>query len=197
VLKTEEFLDRIRPHLEGGRRDNVAVSLQIGDYSLTGSLGRIYAEHMLHYRPAKMKAADRLRAWIAHLILNHPGVGTPVNKTILCAQDATVAFGPVREAQDYLRVLLCLYGGGLHKPLPFFPDASMMYAERTAQGKGREEALRAARSVRDSDWYDDRQDPYDQLCFRAVDPLNEEFCLLAETICGPMLRYEERITSKP
>lgn len=192
--ETEKFMERIRPHLEGDQQTPIDAVIEIGDYRLTGRLAGIYREHLLQYRPAKMKADDRLRAWIMHLVLNHSRVDAPTNKTILCAEDVTYFYRPVDDAEDYLRVLISLYWEGLIKPLHFFSDSSMIYAERTAKGKDQSEALRAARTKWEDYRYPEKDDPYYQLCFPANDPLDGEFHDLAVAVCSPMLRYEQRVS---
>ncbi|MBN1663274.1 MAG: exodeoxyribonuclease V subunit gamma, partial [Deltaproteobacteria bacterium] len=162
--ETAAFVNRVRPHLSGGLKDPIDAVIAVGDYELKGRLTQIYGDHQFQYRPAKLKAADRLRAWIHHLILNHPAAGAPTATTILIAEDQAVSYGPVDGAEDYLRVLLELYWEGLRKPLHFFPESSMIYMESAARGKAGTEALRSARNKWDAYLYPEKSDPHYELC---------------------------------
>jgi exodeoxyribonuclease V gamma subunit len=82
---------------------------------------------------------------------------------------------------------------GLRRPLRFFPESSLAYAEQTAKGDDDEKAMRAAKGKWDAFEFAEKDDVHYDLCFRQIDPLDAEFCELAIAIFAPMLKHEEQI----
>ena len=52
---------------ESPRGSRLPWTLRIGDFSLTGIIGSVYGNRIVHFRSATLKAKDWLRAWIHHL----------------------------------------------------------------------------------------------------------------------------------
>jgi exodeoxyribonuclease V gamma subunit len=103
-----------------------------------------------------------------------------------------MACAPVVDAAGRLLDLLTLYAQGLEAPLPFFPETSLAWAQAARAGKGPEAARRAARP-RWHDEYNQRGealDPYVQVAFRGVDPLDGTFEALASRVFAPLLDAE-------
>jgi exodeoxyribonuclease V gamma subunit len=90
-------------------------------------------------------------------------------------------------------MLLNIYWEGLRKPLHFFPESSLAYAEQTAKGTGPEKAMRTAQSKWNAFEYSEKEDSYYNLCFGQIDPLDAEFRELARAVFEPMLKHEEPI----
>jgi exodeoxyribonuclease V gamma subunit len=193
VASTKDFITKLQPHINGGKKECVAVDIAVEGFQLTGRLVNIYPEALVSYRLAKAKGRDRLKAWISHLLLNHLHDHTAVRKTILVCEDRTFRYSPVEDAKENLRNLLDIYWMGLRKPLHFFPESSLAFAERAAKGADDDKAMRAANGKWDAFAFPEKDDVYYDLCFRQIDPLDAEFRELAVAIFTPMLRHEEQI----
>jgi exodeoxyribonuclease V gamma subunit len=190
---TTNFFRKIRPHIEGGQREPIAMDIAVDGFHLTGRLVNVYPGGLVSYRLAKVKGRDRLRAWISHLFLNNLSNHEAVRKTTLVCEDRTFRYSPVEDTEAYLRILLNIYWHGLRKPLHFFPESSLAYAEQTTKGATPEKAMRTAQGKWDAREYAEKEDAYYDLCFGQFDPLDTAFRELAMTIFEPMLRHEEQI----
>ncbi|MDD5415194.1 MAG: exodeoxyribonuclease V subunit gamma [Smithellaceae bacterium] len=160
--------------------------LDLAGFRLTGRLERIWPERIIRYRCAKLKAKDRLRAWIEHLLLNAVKKGGYPRETSLIMTDGADAFGPVEDAAAILRDLLDLYRQGLTAPLRFFPASAMAYAD-----KEKWELSRARAKWEDgfNDIPGEGRDPYFKLCFGQADPFNAEFERIAHAVLEPLLQH--------
>ena len=82
------------------------------------------------------------------------------------------------------------------RPLPFFPETSLAYAEsRVMNNSSHEDALgRAFKKWEGSDYgRGEEDDEYFRLCFKDAPPLGEEFAELCERVLGPMLSNQKRL----
>ncbi len=190
---TGDFIRKIHPYIKGGQREPIAVKIAVDGFHLTGKLINIYPEGLVSYRLAKVKGRDRLRAWISHLVLNYLNECAAVRQTILVCEDRNYRYSPVKDTEACLCTLLSVYWRGMSKPLHFFPESSLIYAEQTAKGTDPEKAIRTAQGKWDAFEYAEKEDSYYDLCFRQIDPLDAEFRELATTLYEPMLRHEEPI----
>ena len=204
----EDFVENLRNYMAAPPREPIEVTLAVSGFSLRGRVRSIYGERFLHYRYAKIKPRDQIRAWIYHLVLNSiPGGGHP--RTSLIAgldskrgqelQWAVWEYPPVSNSDEILGILLRRYWKGLCLPLPFFPLSSWQYASmKLAKGKDPEEAVAHARKQ----WTGSRfqrgecQDLYYQLCFGGADPFGEEFQRIAEEVFGPILDIQRELKAQ-
>jgi exodeoxyribonuclease V gamma subunit len=193
LSSTKDFITKLQPHIEGERKESVSVDISAGGFHLTGRLVNIYPEALVFYRPAKAKGRDRLKAWISHLVLNHLHEPTAVRKTILVCEDRTFRYSPVEDKGEHLCNLLDIYWEGLRKPLLFFPESSLAYAEQAAKGADDAHAMRAAKGKWDAFEFAEKDDVHYDLCFGKIDPLNSEFRELAVDIFAHMLKHEVEI----
>ena len=159
------------------------IDLQLGEFRLTGQLGRVWPQNLLHYRLAKMKMKDQMRGWIEHLVLNTAEQPGYPRESCLVMIDDTKNYAPVADAAGHLEHLLKRYWQGLSMPLRFFPRSSLAFATK--------EDLDAARKVWRDDTFNNRpgegSDPAIQRCFGSVEPFDGEFCSLAVELLKPML----------
>ena len=183
--EVQEFAATVQTKTTGrGALPPLEVDLQLGGFRLTGQLGRVWPQSLLHYRLAKLKMKDQMRGWIEHLVLNqadHPGYP---RESCLVMVDGTKNFAPVPDAALCLENLLNRYWQGLSMPLRFFPRSSLAYAMK--------ENLDAARKEWRDDTYNDRppgegSDPAIRRCFGTVEPFDDEFRALAVELLSPML----------
>jgi len=150
-----------------------------------------------------IKARDRLRIWIHHLVLNATAETGYPRKSILaglrkrsgkkvwwaCEYDALEP----QRALKILDALLRVYWEGLIRPLHFFPDSAYRYAQDLFEkGKSAQEALDAAKHIWTGSDFSrgEGDDPHYQLCFRETDPLDAAFEAVSEEVYGPLMEHQ-------
>lgn len=186
----QKVMRKLQPLLEEQRFEPMSVDLQLGRWRVTGTLRDLYASGALRYRAANIKPKDYLRAWILHLALNALATDGLPRQTILLAMDKTVEFRPTPEAAALLEDLLELYGEGLTRPVPFFPNTSWAYAEASWGPKPKPDAVQQARfEWLGSDFSHspaESEDPWNQISHRHRDPLDREWRALCERVLRPL-----------
>jgi exodeoxyribonuclease V gamma subunit len=198
----ERFVEQLRPLLEEQALETVEFEMDVGAFSLRGSLDRIYRDRMIRYRYARMKGKDFVAGWIHHLVLNGVRPEGYPRRTLLAGLSGKSArerkqcfyeFVPVDEAEKILEALLSRYWEGLRAPLHFFSESSWTYAGlRLGKEKPRETALEQARKTWEEDGWGRRgevTDAYYQLCFREQDPIDETFEKTALEVFEPLLKH--------
>jgi exodeoxyribonuclease V gamma subunit len=187
----KEFVRKIRPRIEGGPIEPTKVDIELDGFHLTGRLNNVYNEGLVCYRAAKMKGRDRLRAWISHLVFNHIRSNTEeAAHTFAIFEDKAYRYSPVEEPEKYLRIYLNVYFKGLRQLIHFFSETSLSYAEAINKGKETDQAMRSASGKWDAYEFAEKDNPYYELCFKEIDPLDDEFRELARTVYEPMLKHE-------
>ena len=203
----ERFAKKIVPYRESKERDPLEVDLEIAEYRLKGRIEGILEDRLLHYRYARVRAEDHVRAWIHHLVLNHLALlrlkHAYPRTTMLAGLEKkgradrewkAWTFAPLAEGEKILNLLMDIYWRGLVRPLPFFPRTSWEYASRLSKGKvPGEEALVKARNIWKGSPYSrgECEDPYFQRCFEYGEPLGAAFQKCTEDILGPLFVHEE------
>ena len=183
--------DRLAP-FAGLRPRQVAVDLDFGGDSgprrLSGQVRGIYPGlGLLRWKPGRIKGADILGLWLAHLAWCATGEEGDKPAT-LCTSGGDYAIHeswPPDAARATLARCLDLYWQGVHRPLPVLPRASFAYARKLYEG-GKGDPLNVARREWSGDDFNkipcDRDDPYIRLVMRGIggDPLQgDDFATLA------------------
>ncbi len=152
---------------------------------LAVTLDGLTPEGRLAWRVGRLRAADRLRAWLAHLALAVLApAGVPERTRVLSRKQQTL-FGAPDRPMAHLVTLTGLYARGANEALPFFPETALAFV--AARAKGEEAARRAAAEQ----WTTERErNAYFKLAFRDTDPLDDRFAALARAIYLPMLAAE-------
>jgi len=152
---------------------------------LAATLDNLTPDGRLAWRVGRLRAADRLSAWLAHLVLAAlapPGVAV---RTRVFSHSAPIRFGPPERPLDSLATLAALYVAGGNEPLPFFPRAALAFAQGLADG------MPAAWDAAAAQWEEERgRDPYFKLAFADAEPLDARFAEYARTVFLPMLAAE-------
>ncbi|MEI8233889.1 MAG: exodeoxyribonuclease V subunit gamma [Verrucomicrobiota bacterium] len=168
------------------------LDLRVSPFTLTGRLDALYGGRLAFFRPAKLKAKDRLQAWCAHLAWCAACGEAPPPPTVLAGTDGAVQFAP--QPPERLLELLELFWQGLQAPLPFFPNTSLAFAEsQEATGKPPLERARAVwrGNVRAQG---ECENASFRLCFGGADaggdPLDAAFETTALAVFGPLLAAE-------
>lgn len=186
AAEVEEFAAEMRGLMAGATPlEPLDISLELGRYRLSGRLDRVWPERLIRGRYARIKARDRVRCWIEHLVLNAAAREGDPRESVLCMLDGKECFSRVTDARELLLSLLDLYREGLSRPLRFFPESSLAYAHKQEWNLGR------ARQRWEGSEYiaGEGRDPYFDLCFGRTDPFTAEFDRLAREILGPLLAH--------
>jgi len=157
----------------------------LGEFRLTGTIDRIWPDRKISCRCARIKAKDRMRGWIEHLVLNaFAPEGYPA-ESLLLMKDAGLIFGRVESAAEILRSILAIYWQGLKMPLRFFPESSLEYVLTGGD-------LERARRKWDGGFSGrgEGEDPYFRTCFGGEDdPFTGDFVTLARELFTPMVEH--------
>ncbi len=168
--------------------ESLAFQLMIDDFTLTGSLPNIYGDNCLYFRYTRWNPGDMIRLWIYHLVRCCLTDVSP-GKSWYITHDGVFEFTPVSDSHVILKSLLASYWEGLTEPIHFFPASSYAYAEQVIQySKKREAGLKSAenRWINERAW-SESADPYVAFCFAGLNPLDNHFETLAETVFRPIM----------
>lgn len=191
VADVSEFFAAVQAHTPSGSPlEPLALEIEVGGIRLAGTLDTIFPGGQLFARCAAMKATDRIRAWLSHLLFNLSPVEGRTFETRLVMRDRILRYAPIDSARELLEQLLSAYRKGLSEPLPFFPKCSTAWCE--ANGKAEHERLDAALRAW-NDGYDGRpgegSDPAVNRCFGDEPPFGDMFRNLADALIGPMIMH--------
>lgn len=186
------------------------IDLAGDGWRLSGTLAGLTRGGLVHYRLARLKSTDQLRAWIFHLVWNaaRPQVDPPWRflppETRLVGRSECLRLPPVDDAQGQLDRLVAGLRSGRREPLPFFSRASQVFAEQQlASASLRQGSRRTPLEAAVDAWQGrsrgrtgptdgDRDDPWVALCFRSLDPVGTpEFVHWSRQIWRPLLQSVE------
>lgn len=156
---------------------------------LTVNMAGLRAKRHLRWRFARLKGGDLLALWVEHLALNALAPAGYPRQSLLVCRDRDFSLAPLDQARRILCDLLDLYREGLCRPLHFFPESSYLLATR-----GIDAARTAWQGAEFSRARPECGNAAFALCFRDVDPLDNEFVLLAQRVYGPMLAATAEVT---
>lgn len=178
---------------------STAIDITHSGFHITGEIGLLGAEHLIHSRLAAPKGKDLLRLWIHHVLLNMPARNQlPRTSILIAAGTATrqgyVGYAPLENAQEHLSSLLDIYQQGMCQLLPLFPESSLAYAKAVTGGKPRDEALAGAAACWNGRWNvrGESRDDFLRLVFREEEALTGRFEAIATRVFGPMLDHQGR-----
>jgi len=198
-VDANQFAKKIGGLVESDRIESREVSFQSAGFYLTGHLGDLYKTGQVRIRYGKNNTKDLLTAWVYHLILNKEQQSDLPNHTLLICKDSSWELKPVDKCNEIIDNLLRLYWEGLCAPLHFFPDSSYAFADAVIN-KQREApaALTAARMKWLKNEFDkgpagESEDSYNQLCFRGVDPLDQDFQKISLDVFSPVFEHLSEI----
>jgi exodeoxyribonuclease V gamma subunit len=160
--------------------------LSTEEVTLSGALTNAGPAGMTDYRMSGTNEHVRVRAWIRHLVLNAFGAGMDCSSRCV-TQHCVLTFAPLKDAREQLCELLRLYWQGLHRPLHFFPRTSWAYLDAAVDDiPWKVRVIWEGSRHDESTGRGERDNPYYQLAFRGIDPLDDEFKALAGAVFGPM-----------
>jgi len=192
----ERFISKIKRHARGKHLDPIMVDLDFAGFRLTGRITEIHEDGLFLIHYARVKPKYLLITWFYHLILCALIEDEiPANSLLVC-KDSIWAFDPVAGVTEILEYLLSLFWKGMSQPLKFFPESSYDYAQRIWNKKQTKAvALNAAqRKWLGSEFArGESEDPYYNLCFKNIDPVDQEFQSIAENVFTPLLDHCTKI----
>ena len=194
-VDAESFVRKIQ-HYTKDKQEALRVDLDIAGFRLKGRIGDIYAGGPAQINYASIKPKYLLNTWIYHLVYNVIDKAKYHHSSLLICKDSIREFGPVDNSRNILEHLLTLYWKGMCLPLHFFPESSFEYAQRVLVKKQTEQvALNTAQRkwVGGDFARGESEDPYYDLCFRTVDPLDQEFQNIAKDVFAPPLNHGTEI----
>ena len=176
------------------------VNLFVNDHRISGQLENLCETGLVHYRYARIKPKDVIRAWLSHLVLNRIAnqdktVSNPI--TYLAGKDRIYKFNPVAENNTYLEQLLNVYIQGQSEPLHFFPRSSFVFAKEIHKGAGEQKALNRARTEWEGNAFTknaEKNDTYNSLLYKNMDPTGAIFMDLAKKIFLPVFEHQTPYT---
>lgn len=150
---------------------------------------------LLLRRPGRIRGLDLARLALERELLAKDGkrlrafaIGWK-DKAAHCCELA-----PLADADTWLADLLTIHAEGLRRPLSLYRKPAEYYADALARD-GRKSPLDAAREIWESDDFEGGREPFNALIARhRVEPLDEEFCRLSESLFLPL--YLARIEVK-
>ncbi|MCL2025588.1 MAG: exodeoxyribonuclease V subunit gamma [Leptospirales bacterium] len=175
-IRSKKLLKYAALYTEGREKEIREFNAQISGFTITARCP-IYGNNLILFRPAEIKAADRINLWIQHLIVNFNGfninsiyIGEKKDGYNVLELDGadTGKYDP----QECLGKIISLFTEGHSVPVPFFPETSWayidaLYSEKEPESqKSEEKALRKANEK----WFNyikrgDKNDPYVSRCF--------------------------------
>ncbi len=185
------FAQRLRRFLPDPAPEPLSVDLELAGMRLVGRLAGVSPDGLKDFRVDRIRPRDYLALWLRHLVLNCLVPEGVARHSQWLGEDRVAKLAPVAEPQRHLAALLALYRQGLCWPLRFFPRSAWAYAQALENPKA--DPLAAARTQwegNDFVWAE-RLNAHYRLAFRDLDPLDEEFQRLAETVFKPLLAHLE------
>ena len=173
----------------------IEANLEAAGFHLSGRLAAISDHGCIHIRYARRRVADLLKAWIYHLVYCLTAPSNCKKYSFLICKDSAIQFEPVADGLPLLENLLILFRRGLEQPIHFFPKTSHEYAEQLLR-KGASESAALARARKkwigsDFSKYTggESADPFFDLCYRRLDPIDDNFQEIAVQVFKPMFAY--------
>jgi exodeoxyribonuclease V gamma subunit len=189
-IDVEHFVAKIEPFTDRKVADPTEAQIEINGFRLQVRLPEIYERGLIQVRYAKQRAQDIIGSWIYHLALCEVLPQKPKPNSVLIFKNTAWQFNPVDLHRKYLADLIEMFKHGLEKPLHFFPNASLEYAQqKQLKGKSQTTALKMAQKK----WLStdfargESDDPYYDICFKMLDPFDASFQEIAKTVFQPLL----------
>jgi exodeoxyribonuclease V gamma subunit len=179
----EAFFSTIEARVPS-RFESLELSIELSNARVSGVLGNVSREGVIAYRPAKVRANDRIAAWVRHLALNAMAPQAVARTSCCIGEDVILTLRPVADAVARLEELVELYFAGLIRPLHFFPRTACVYFERGQIDYVVKKEWEG--STFEGNRPGECEDPYYRIAFRGVDPLDAAFEHNARVVFGPM-----------
>jgi len=191
-VDAEIFANKLENITKGKKLNSLDIDCEIAGFKIAGKISDIHEQSLVIIRYTTVKPKDYLRAWIYHLLLCTIGDSRYPLKTTLLGSNLVYEFDSVQNPEEILGYLLQVYWKGLSEPVHFFPATSYEYARQILKyGKSKLYALNSA----DKKWNSgynfpgESNDLYFDLCFREINPMDEEFERISTEVFGPIFKH--------
>lgn len=189
----DSLRENLLPYAETLAAESRHVDLEIGGFRLIGAIPNIGPERMVWWRNGKQRAVDLIQIRLRQLTWVAAG-NSPLPVTAVWT-DREAEFTAPDMAIEAIDHWLEAWWNGLSQPLRFFPKASMAYARKLGDSPGDgQAAMYAAQKA----WRDNSGGKIPAECEDSnyglvwdlgdEDPLNDEFCAIAELLLLPLFR---------
>lgn len=172
---------------------SVEVQLELDELRIQGTIGNIYGNKLILWRPGKERAKDLVQTWLYHLMLLADYKSDM--ETFLITKDSRKQkvsvnrFGAVQDADTKLTELSRWFVESHQQPgkLCFFPESSKAYYEATLDTKY-DPIEKARKEWLGSDYSrGEVGDFYNKLLWRGYDPVESEpFSKISEIFWKPL-----------
>ncbi len=189
------FAGSLKKRLGGEKERYLDVDLSIGGFRIFGRIHDLYSSGIQRYRfVRRLRAKDHIGIWIDLLLLSIAPDWHPAAESFIAGRDERWRYARPDNAAKILVELLDLYSRGIRRPLFFFPETSLCYAEQLMEGAIEKEALRQAKKEWVGNTYanGEIEDPYFRQCFGSEPDFDDEFKTAAVTFFDPLLLYRNK-----
>jgi exodeoxyribonuclease V gamma subunit len=199
TIGVQNFVRQVEKFTAAATLAPIDIDFEAAGFDLSGRLASVSDLGYVHIRYARQRVKDLLQAWIYHLIYCHTAPPDYKSSSYLICKDSAVHFEPLTASLPILETLLQVYREGLEIPIHFFPESSFEFTEQLLR-KAQPETIALQRAGRK--WIgsqfnqfsnSESSDPYYDLCFRHIDPLDDEFRKIALTVFEPLLTHSRTI----
>ena len=195
-VDAEIFANTLENITEGNKFNSLDIDYEIAGFKITGKITDIHEQGLVIFRYATVKPKDYLRAWIYHLLLCTIGDSRCPFKTTLLGSNLVYEFDPVQNPEEILEYLLQVYWKGLSEPVHFIPATSYKYAHLLlVKEKAEYDALGNARKTWEGNDFNpgESNDLYFDLCFREIDPMDDEFERISTEVYRPIFEHGRQL----
>ncbi len=138
-----KFIDLTRKQGMGERIADNIFELQIGRYTLKGTLSNLYEGGVMLLRYAEVKGKDLLGCWLHHLVASH--IFGEIKSTIVSA--TTVFSFSSGDSTPGLELLLAHFAAGCRRPSPFYIEPALGYCRQLTAVRSKISPLDKSRSI--------------------------------------------------
>jgi exodeoxyribonuclease V gamma subunit len=198
-IEARKFVRQTEKYINAKLHEPIDVDLEVNRIRLNGRLPSVSEYGYVYIRYARMRIKDLLKTWIYHLLFCQTAPADGSKKSYLICKDTTTRFDPVADPMPILETLVQKFRQGLQAPIHFFPETSFEYVERLLRKSASDSTAvsYAGKKWLGSDFIKnssaESRDPYNDLCFRYLDPIDEDFKKTAMDIFEPMLDHTREI----
>jgi exodeoxyribonuclease V gamma subunit len=199
-IEVENFVSKIKKFIHAAPQDPIEMNLKISGFVLRARLSEISESGYVQIRYARKRVKDLLISWIYHLVFCHLAPSEYNKTSFLICKDSAVQFDPVPESKQFLQELLGLFRRGLTEPIHFFPDTSFEYVVQKLNPSASDQLalIKAKKKWQGGNstkkyFQAESEDPYYDLCFRHLDPLDDEFTKIAMKVFEPLIANSKEI----
>lgn len=168
------------------------VNVTVDKITIQGWLQTIYGDHLVFYRPAKIKAKDRIVGYLHHLLAACSGEAF---STVIIGLDMQVTFAPIEKAsaEKQLSQWLMLVNTARTRPVAFFPASGWQYLATQDIAKA-EQAFSGGQYIGKGEG----ENPYIALNYQHLTPHQHEFINWSEQLLATIYQQgEERKHANP